>query len=61
VTTYYCTDCGNPKQDVQLQPSTDAKDRWRLGKCCLTGLSVFALTYDPPPKRARAPAKPKPL
>ena len=56
--TYYCIVCGKAKDAASLQPSTDAKDRYRLGVCPHTGtdskgnrrLSTFALTYRSPQK-----------
>lgn len=30
-----CTKCGAPRSDLDLQPSTDARDRYRLGPCAV--------------------------
>lgn len=49
---YYCTKCDTPKFGYALQPSTDERDRFRLGICNCTkadskgrrSLVIFSLT-----------------
>lgn len=50
---YYCTKCGREKYGFALQPSTDGRDRFRLGLCECTkpdskgrrSLVIFSTTY----------------
>jgi hypothetical protein len=50
---YYCTKCGESKYGYALQPSTDGRDRFRLGVCQCTkpdskgrrSSVIFSLTH----------------
>jgi RNase P subunit RPR2 len=41
---WVCTKCSTPVHpDVELQPTTDAKGRWRIGRCltCKDKRAIF--------------------